>query len=259
MDNARAVFSADEDLALAKFRRADIPGVFCVVDDRVARAPTKRVIVLVAFGAKHQPAIFKNFYERLVGIFKKQSGDRLDRIDKVSAKSNPVYDRKIICLAERKVVDTVRRCGMDNARAVFSADEVSREHLKCVVGFNLEIIEQPFIPHADQVFAFDGLDHGVFEISHDCFAQRLGNDQHFAIDVTVAVVDIVSNGERYVRRQRPRRRCPDKKRCVVLADDFESYCDRRVFDFLVAQRELMRRERCADARIVRDDLVATIN
>ncbi len=71
------------------------------------------------------------------------------------------------------------------------------------------------------------------------------------------------DGDRGVRDQRPRRRRPDEQR-VALAQragrprDREPHEDRRVLVVLVALRDLVRGERGAAARAVRDDLVALV-
>ena len=65
--------------------------------------------------------------------------------------------------------------------------------------------------------------------------------------------------ERQVRRQRPRRGGPHQERRALLPLDREPDDDRRVLDLLVAERDLVRREGGADARVVGDDLVALVD
>ena len=65
-------------------------------------------------------------------------------------------------------------------------------------------------------------------------------------------------GERQVRRQCPGRGRPDEERCVPRAFHRKAHVNGWVVDFPVAERDFLRREGGADARIVGNDLVAPV-
>ncbi len=245
--------------ALAKPRRADVPGVLGVVEDRVAGAPAERVVVLVALRAEHETTFFQDANQRFVGVLEEQAGDRLDLVDEVPVEPDAVHDRQSVRLAELEIVNAIRWCRMHDAGTVFGADEIGRQHGERLVRIDREIIEQLLVARTDKGAAFYGLDDLVFDIAKHRLAQRLGDDQRLPVRLAVAVVDVLADGERQVRRQRPRRRRPDEKVGVVDAGELEAHRDRRVLDFLVAERQLVRRQRGADARIVGHDLVAAID
>ena len=72
------------------------------------------------------------------------------------------------------------------------------------------------------------------------------------------VVDALADGEGGVRDERPRRRRPCEEVGVGLALDGEADVDRRVLRFLIAERDLVRREHGAAAGAVPLDLVALV-
>ena len=170
-----------------------------------------------------------------------------------------VQHRQVVLLAEREIVDAVRGRRVYDAGAVLDTDEIRSQHPECVFRIHLEVIEQLLISHTDEFATLHGLRHCVLDISEYGLSQCFGNDQRLSIRFAIAVIDVLAHSECEIRRQCPWRCRPDEKVGVVLTLQLEAHRDRRVVGFLVAERQLVRRQRRTDTWIVRHNLVAAID
>src|SRR5207245_10213587 len=85
-----------------------------------------------------------------------------------------------------------------------------------------------------------------------------GHDVANAVHLVLAVLEVRVHGDGDVREQGPRRGGPDDQLAVGSARERERDEHRGCRDFLVAERELVRREGRAAARAVRQHLVAPV-
>ena len=132
--------------------------------------------MLVALGAEHHAPVFENANQRLIGVLEEQALDGLDVIDEMTVETNAVHDRKAVGLTECEVIDTVGRRRMDDARAIFGAHKFSRHHSERVLRVDVDVVEQLFVTHTDELRAFYRLDDLVLDIAEYGFAQGLGDN-----------------------------------------------------------------------------------
>ncbi|MEJ2275657.1 MAG: hypothetical protein P8Y01_13980, partial [Woeseiaceae bacterium] len=245
--------------AIGKIRGTYIPCVLGVIEDWIARAPAKRIVVAVALRAEHQTALLENADQWLVGIFEKQALDGFDRVDEVAVQADTVHDGQAVCLAQREVIDAIGRCRMHNTGAVLRADEISRHDRERIVRIDIEIVEEALVTHANQLVAAHGPDDFVFHVAKYGLAQGFGHDQRLSVGLAKAVVDVFAYGQSEVGRQRPGRGGPHEEIGIRFPRDLETHGNRRILGFLVPLRQLVRRQGCADARIVGNDLVSLVD
>ena len=107
----------------------------------------------------------EEYDEWFIGSLEEHSGDRFDLRQETSVLTNGVHDRQVVLLAERQVINAIRWCRVDDARATFGANAVSRDNLECIC-IHFQVVEQALIAHADQISTFNVLHDlvvGIFE------------------------------------------------------------------------------------------------
>ena len=171
----------------------------------------------------------------------------------------------MFCLRDVHVVHAERRGDVDDARAVFGADEIARDDVGVLPLDRQEGIER-VVAHAEQVFALEALDHLVFvRVDQRRLDQIRRQDQLLGAFAVLAVVDgsfdlhvidVLADRQRDVRRERPGRRRPDEEVDAGLIAQREAHEHAGVLHVLVAERDFVAAQRRAAARAVRDDLQA---
>ncbi len=101
--------------------------------------------------------------------------------------------------------------------------------------------------------------HAILGVTEHGLEQAFREDQGLRLRLRPDVLDVRVHRQQQIGRQRPRGRGPDQERATLLALDGKPHIDRRVIDFPVTLRHLVRRECRADSRVVRHDLVALID
>ena len=87
--------------SIANIGRAYVPGVFRVVDERIAGAPAKGIVVGVLLLFEQQSTFAQQSNDQRVGIFEKLAGDRCHFIFEVAIQADSMHHRQIVSLAER--------------------------------------------------------------------------------------------------------------------------------------------------------------
>ena len=252
-------------------RRRDVPGRLGVVQQRRAAAPAVRVGVLVLLLAQQPAAAAQVRDEVAVGVLDEAPGVRADALVVRAVGTHRVDDVEAVLLAEAEVVLAERDRRVHQAGAVVGGDEVAEEDgvAALAVGLGGQVREGRLVADAVEGGAGEAgedLDAAVaVALAEDALDERLGEHDRplerpgLGADVGELGVD----RDRGVGDERPRGRRPHEElvarlqRAAVLGDR-EADVDARVDDVLVAERELVRAQRRAAARAVRDDLVALV-
>ena len=146
---------------------------------------------------------------------------------------------------------------MHDTGAIVSSYEVTGQHPANVTG-SVKVIKQSAVVKTQQFAALYRFQYLEVVVAQHLRDSGLCQDQGFSTDIDIDIINIGAHGEREVGWQCPRRGGPDKERYIVI-DKLEADRDRRVNGFAVALCDLMGRQRCADSRIVGDDLVILID
>ena len=185
-------------------------------------------------------------------------GDRLDLVHEAAVEPHPVHHRQSLGAAQADIVFAVGRRAVHDAGAVLDGHEVGRPHLADgTVGG--EVVEQARVAHSLEVGTLHALADGVLGVPQHRAEQGFGEDQGLSARAHEGVVDIGMHREGEVRGQRPRRGGPHQERGALFALDREADIDRWILDLLVAERDLVRRKRGTDTRVVGHDLVALVD
>jgi hypothetical protein len=176
----------------------------------------------------------------------------------IAVLADAVHDWQPVALAELQVVLAVRRRNVHDAGAILGGHELRRTHAANVAGGG-KIVEQPLVAHAVELAAARAAHDRNGLVLEDGADERLREDQSLVAALDPHVLDVGMHGEQQVRRQRPGRRGPHEKGSALLAVHAEPDVDRRILDLAIPLRDLVRRQRRPDARVVGHDLVALVD
>ena len=200
------------------------------------------------------------------------AGEVGDAVVETPVGANRVLERDPVLLAEAEVVLSERDRCVDQARSLVGRDEVTEQH---------RVPAWPVVgDEAERRVVRGAGDRVAGEVRDDlgCLAEdRLdalaGHHQHLiggGVRFDPHVFDVGAGGDRRVRDQRPRSRRPDDELVADLkrglrdrvgrrdGGDGQLHVGRQVGDVVVAERDLVGRERRLAARAVGDDLVALV-
>ena len=183
-----------------------------------------------------------------------------------AVETNRVHDVEARLLAEAVVVFAEGNGGVDQAGAVLIGYEIGGQHgvaALAPVGGGDEI-ERRFVAGALQIGAWEAVQN-LCLFAEYAADERLGNDHRRVVarKLGADVSELWINCDGSVGDQSPWRRCPDDQLVASLQrsfrfDQWEADEDAGVDHILVALGDLVRGERSAAARAVRDDLVALV-
>ena len=109
-------------------RRADVPGVLRVVDQRVAGAPTERIVVQILLRAEQQAPLAQDLDDRRVGILEELARDGRHGRQEIAVLADRVQHRQAVPLPELQVVLAVGRRDVHDAGAVLRRHELGGPH-----------------------------------------------------------------------------------------------------------------------------------
>ena len=251
---------------VADLRGGDVPGRLGVVEERGRAAPAVRVGVLVVAGPQQLAARAQVLDEVRVGVLDEAPGVRADPLVVGAVELDRVDHLQPGLLAQAEVVLAEGHRGVHQAGAVLGGDERGGQHgvaLLAPVRAGDEV-ERRLVGQADQLGAGKALDH--LDLLAEHAAGERGGDhlrRLLARHLRAHVLELRVDGHGGVGDQRPRRRGPDDQLVAGLHAPLagrhaEAHVDRGVDYVLVTLRNLVRGERGAASRAVRDDLVALV-
>ena len=253
---------------VATLRRGEVPRRLGVVQQRRRAAPAVRIGVLVDLRAQQPAAVAQVLDEVGVGVLDEAPGVAADALVVRAVEAHRVDDVQPVLRAEAKVVLAERDRRVHEAGAVLGGDEVGEQHgvAALAVLAARDVGKRRLVAHAVDRRAREALeDLHLRAVAEHLLDERLGEHdgrvERAGLRAHVRQLGIDRDGG--VGDERPRRRRPHEQlvaalqRAPVLGDG-EPHVDGRVLDVLVAERDLVARQRGAAARAVRDDLVAFV-
>ncbi len=243
-------------------RHLDEPGRERVVEERRIAAPAVGIAVRELRRLEELALFLEVLEDQRIGLLDEDARP-VRVLRELALAVDEVHEADAVRHADTVIVLTKGRCQMDDARAVLRRDIVvcedeerflARLHLADSVG-----IERLVLP-ADELPALAAREHRALarHVLEHFVDESLGEDVFLLPDLHLHIVDLRIHTEREVRRQRPGRRRPGEVAGVGLALHAELNHRRALRDVFVALRDLVRGERRAAARAVRDDLVALV-
>ena len=225
-----------------------------------------RIGVLVPLAAQQLAAGFEVGYEVGVAVLDEAPFVRADPLVVGAVEADRVDNREPGLLAEAVIVFAESDGGVDEARAVLVGYEIGGQYgvaALAPVGGGDEI-ERRLVAGALQIGAWEAVQNLCLLAEH-APDERLGNNHHRVVagNLRADVRQLRINCDGSVGDQSPWRRCPDDQLVAGLQrslcfDQWEADEDAGVDHILVALGDLMRGERGATARAVRDNLVALV-
>ena len=244
-------------------RHLDEPGRERVVEERRVAAPAVRIAVRELRCLEQQSLLLEVCEDQRVSLLDEEA--RPIRLGRELALAVDEIDKSdAVLLADAVIVFAICRSHVDNARAVFRRDVVIAGHDECLLAaLVLDLLDsvriERLILTVLEILALIALEDLAlaFDTLEDLVDECLSEDVLLIADLYLDVVDRGVHAERHVRRQRPRRRRPGEERVVAVLG-LELDHSRALRDILVALCHLVRGERCAAARAIRDNLVALV-
>ena len=241
-------------------RDLDEPALAGVVQERRVAPPAVRIAVFVHEFLEQQPLLFEHGDDALVRFFDERTREIGDGRLEAAALVHHVDDGQTVLLSDAVVVLAEGGRDVYDARAVRQRDvPVAHDVVRLFAVAALRIREERLVFGVFVVLAlFDGQ-----RFIRPLFKQR-GNER-LRQNVVRAVLrldfDVVLGGvhtQRHVGRERPRRGRPREEIAVFQALALETDKDGGLLDILVPLRDLVRGERGAAARAVRNDLMPLV-
>jgi hypothetical protein len=234
---------------------AHVPVRLGVVDERRAAAPAVRVGVGDLAGAEQAAGLAQRLDDVRVGLADVHPGERAGALVEAAVAPHRVVDREAVLLGQAEVVLAERGAGVDHAGAVLDRDEVARQHGVPARTVVRDVGEGRLVAQAQQGRAGHPLlDLGV--LAEHPRHQRLGEDQPVVAEPRPHVRDLRVDRDGRVRHERPGHRRPGQQRDARVVEQRELDVHGRVDRVLVAERDLVARQRRAVARAVGHHLVA---
>ena len=133
---------------------------------------------------------------------------------------NRMASRNLILATKRKVILTVSWRNMDNARTVFSADEICRPNLVGVlIVCDLVVHRKEWLIFlAGEFFAFKGLFRLAIRVAKHLLGELRRKNYLLAIKLIEAIFELIGDSECHVCRKRPRRRRPSHNIFIRISD-----------------------------------------
>ena len=215
-----------------------------LVDQRFARAPAVRIVVLVGDVAQQHAAILEHLDDVLVGVEHERALPLLHLARVAAEVIDGAHEFDAVLLADLLVVFAKARRHVHDARAFCGVDELAAEHDEAVLAAR-EVREHRLIGAAHEVVALArAYLLEAFELLLVVGNGRCADHVAHVALLQDRVVDLGADRERQVARQRPRRRRPHEHRhraeVAGLGQQSERDGDRRI---------LSRPRRIIDARL----------
>ena len=244
---------------IAHRRHADEPRGARVVDQRRIAAPAMRIAVCKLGGFEELAALFEILENQRVGIL--YEDPRPIRLLRHLALVVDELDERHIVLAADAVI-VLAECGrrVDDARAVLGRNVVVADNEERLVlhVFRCKGVERLVLAVLELAAFHCREDFAIApRVREHAVHQRLGEVIDLAVHTHLHIGHIRIHAESEVRRQRPRGRRP-REEVGILIGSLEAHDCRTLRHILIALRNLVRGERRAAARAVRDDLVPLI-
>ena len=110
-----------------------------------------------------------------------------------------MYNWQAMLLPQREIVNAIRGSCMHNTGTIFGTNKVGWQDLECV-SVNRQIIKHALVSSTDQVATFNCFCHGMLKIAQHRLAQCLSKNQRFVFGFAIAVVNILTDRQREIRR-----------------------------------------------------------
>ena len=244
---------------VAHRRHADEPRGTRIVDQRRVAPPAVRIAVRKLGGLKELAALFEIREDQWVGILDKDPRP-IRLLCHLALVVDELNKRHAVLAADAVVVLTKGRRDVNDARTVLGRDIV-------VTGDKESLILHVLIRKRIERLILAVLKIAALHRRKDltiaprvreyAVHQRLGEIVDLAVDAHLYIGHVRVHAEAEVRWERPRCRRP-REEVGILVCRLEAYDCRTLRHILVPLRHLMRGERRAAARAVRDDLVPLI-
>ena len=244
---------------IAHGRHTDEPRGARVVDERRVAAPAVWIAVRELRCLEELAALFEIVKNQRIRILHEDARP-IRLLGHLALFVDELDERHIILAADAVIVLAECRRRVDDARAVLRGDVVVADHEECLVA------------HILRCKGIERLVFAVFELAalhlgelltlapravEYAVHERLGEVVDLAVDAQFDVGYIRVHAKAEVRRKRPRGRRPCEE-VGILVRRLERHDGRALGDILVALCHLMRGERRAAARAVRDNLMPLI-
>ena len=243
-------------------RHLDEPRRERVVEERRVAAPAVRIAMRELRRLEELALLLEILEDQRVGLLDKDARP-VRVLRELALAVDEIHEAHAVFHADAVIVLTEGRRHVDDARAVLRRDVVVAEHderflarLHLADGIGIERLVLPAL----ELLALAAREHRALarHVLEHFVDERLGEDVFLLPDLHLHIVDLRIHAEREVRRQRPGRRRPGEIAGIRLALHAELDHRRALRDVLVALRDLVRGERRAAARAVRDDLVPLV-
>ena len=185
-------------------------------DDRVVAAPAVRVRMLERLAVPEAAAIVQGLLDSRVRVEHALPGEQLHVLEEVPAGPDRGVDVEAVLHPRREVVGAVSRRRVHGARALFER-HVGGQHTHRV-----SRVERVTKAQALQIAAGEGRQRGAERALHlrrDALGQPGRHDHRRPADVVGPVLELRVEGDRQVRRDRPRRGRPDENRELLAAGE----------------------------------------
>ena len=178
-------------------------------------------------------ARLERFLDLGVGVEDPLPAEELHRVEEMAAGSDGRVDLEPVLHAGREVVAAVARGGVHRAGALLERDVVG-QHAERIAG--VQRMAEPDLLELDPFHARNRRAERAPGHFGDLRGQRFGDDHGAAVHVVRGVVELGMEGDRQVRRDRPRRRRPDEDRHVAAGE--RRHARGQFLDAALSQREL---------------------
>ena len=198
--------------ALLERRRLDVPGRARIVEQRRVAAPAERIGVLVDPLLEHQPALGELLLDQRVGVLDEDAAPRPHRVDEAALRVHRHQRGQVELPPRLHVIGAERRRDVHQPRAILGADESAGDDVAVVIGDGQEGVERPIVP-AQQLAALGSPQdfQGLGVAAEDLAYQRLRHPKLVVLVLDQDVVDLLTDRDRDVAGQRPRRGRPHQQ------------------------------------------------
>ena len=252
--------------ALLERRGAHEPRQAGVIDQRRVTAPAERIAVGVGPGFEPPTLVFQPVDDdRIGGLVGDQFSFQLRprRALEGAVRGHRVHEREPMLLRGGVVVRAEGRRHVDQPRPFLGRDEFSRDD-DAVAPFRGQRhdVERPPVLLSHQLASVERADQLSGREQRPAHVNvpgaRHGGDVAQLADFVLAVVQIGMDRDRDIREQGPRRRGPHHEVAPRVIAQRQGQEDRVGLHLLIAEGELVRGERRAAARAVRQHFVAAV-
>ena len=244
---------------IAHRRHLDEPRSARVVEQRRIAAPAMRIVVRELGSLKKLAALLEIGEDQRIGVLHKDARPfRLRR--HLALVVDELHERHPVFTAHAVVVLAECRRRMDDARAVLGRHiVVADDEERLFAHIRGDKIVERLIPPVLELLALHRREDLTVAPRAFKYAvhQRLGEVVDLAVDTHLHIGHLGVHAEPEIRRQRPRCRRPCEEIRILIGSLELDDC-RTLRDIFVPLRHLVRGERRAAARAVRNDLVSLI-